>query len=191
MSEDDYETLLQFAISVECEDDYREHALAALSRLIARAEGAERERDEARDVLSGLALFLGVGMGDETTTADKYDDRIRWGIDFITSAERQRCMDQCKPRDGESWTRGAIWTGDLIAARIKALGPAVTSDAEARADRLSALLRRMVETFDEAIDSYEESIEYKSAYLVKKHGDRETLAELRAASEAAKKEMGE
>lgn len=42
------------------------------------------ERDEFRDVLSDISLYLSVGMGDETTTAKQYHDRILEGIKMLT-----------------------------------------------------------------------------------------------------------
>lgn len=44
----------------------------------------ERERDEARGALSEIALYLSVGMGDETTTAQQYKQRILEGIKMLS-----------------------------------------------------------------------------------------------------------
>lgn len=44
----------------------------------------EQERDELRDVLEELSLYLSVGMGDETTTAKQYKERILEGIKMLT-----------------------------------------------------------------------------------------------------------
>ena len=44
----------------------------------------ERERDEAREALSEIALYLSVGMGDETTTAQQYKQRILEGIKMLS-----------------------------------------------------------------------------------------------------------
>jgi hypothetical protein len=44
------------------------------------AETREANRD-ALDVLSALSSYFGMGMGDETTTAEEYHKRIRKGID--------------------------------------------------------------------------------------------------------------
>ena len=47
---------------------------------------AERERaEDYRASLSALALFLSVGSGDETTTAQQYHDRIFDGIDMLAT----------------------------------------------------------------------------------------------------------
>jgi hypothetical protein len=55
------------------------------SNAIARAEKAE-------DILSGLSSYLGVGLGDdETTTAEDFDKRIRWGIDNHTNGTIRFC----------------------------------------------------------------------------------------------------
>lgn len=42
------------------------------------------ERDDLREVLSEISLYLSVGMGDETTTAKQYHDRILEGIKMLT-----------------------------------------------------------------------------------------------------------
>lgn len=44
---------------------------------------AERERDEARAVLSNLSHYLSCGLGDDSTTAQEYAARIREGINFL------------------------------------------------------------------------------------------------------------
>ena len=43
-----------------------------------------KERDEAREVLSELLLYLSAGMGDETTTPQQYQTRILEGIKMLT-----------------------------------------------------------------------------------------------------------
>lgn len=47
--------------------------------------------EDALDVLSSLASYLGVGLGDETTTAEQFDKRIRWGIDNHTNGTIRLC----------------------------------------------------------------------------------------------------
>ena len=44
----------------------------------------ECERDEAREALSEIALYLSVGIGDETITAQQYQQRILEGIKTLT-----------------------------------------------------------------------------------------------------------
>ena len=54
---------------------------------------AVAQAEDYRDTLSSLASYLGAGMGDEKTTAEQFNDKIRWGIDFIANAQIQRCAD--------------------------------------------------------------------------------------------------
>lgn len=49
-----------------------------------------RERDEARDALSEIALYLSVGMGDESTTAKQYYERILDGIKMFIDPLQDR-----------------------------------------------------------------------------------------------------
>lgn len=61
---------------------------------------------EALDVLSGLSIYLGAGMGDEATTALQFDERIRWGIDHIGSVYRNRAaqvVEECSKRPSTTW----------------------------------------------------------------------------------------
>lgn len=44
----------------------------------------KEQRNELRDVLEELSLYLSVGMGDETTTAKQYKERILEGIKMLT-----------------------------------------------------------------------------------------------------------
>lgn len=46
----------------------------------------DRQNDAAIETLSALSSYLGCGLGDEHTTAEQFDARIRWGIDYQTSA---------------------------------------------------------------------------------------------------------
>lgn len=50
------------------------------------AEQLERERDEARDILSKLSHEFGFGLGDKTTPAQEYYERIREAFDFLKGA---------------------------------------------------------------------------------------------------------
>lgn len=58
---------------------------------IAALAPAEAGGVEAREVLSGLSSYLGAGMGEDDTTAEEYEKRIRWGIDYQINATVQRC----------------------------------------------------------------------------------------------------
>ena len=57
---------------------------------VEHSERLERERDEARDALSEIALYLSVGMGDESTTAKQYYERILEGIKMLTDPLQDR-----------------------------------------------------------------------------------------------------
>ena len=57
---------------------------------VEHSERLERKRDEARDALSKIALYLSVGMGDETTTAKQYYERILEGIKMLTDPIQDR-----------------------------------------------------------------------------------------------------
>lgn len=68
------------------EHDYdpdKDEAATALAAMAAENERLARERDEARDVLSGLSSYVGAGLGDDNTPIDDYGKRIRWGIDHM------------------------------------------------------------------------------------------------------------
>lgn len=67
-----------------------------------------QQRDEARDALSKISLYLSVGMGDNSTTAHQYYERIIEGIQMLTrpimqmleKAREQRdeareCLERC------------------------------------------------------------------------------------------------
>lgn len=91
------------------ESDYAEGlALAAdmLDHQAAELATLRAERDDFRDTLSGLALYLSVGSGDETTTAEQFDKRIMWGIDHLLNAQLTRAADvveNCSKRPATTW----------------------------------------------------------------------------------------
>ena len=58
-----------------------------------------KERDELRDVLEELSLYLSVGMGDETTTAKQYKERILEGIKMLTDPLMGRIQEAEKMLD--------------------------------------------------------------------------------------------
>jgi hypothetical protein len=52
----------------------------------------KRERDDARDVLEEISLYLSSGIGDENTTAQQYKERILDGIKHLAGhAWEERC----------------------------------------------------------------------------------------------------
>lgn len=73
-----------------------------LPAIVAALEGESR----AKYVLSGLSSYLGVGIGDDSTTAEQFDTRIRWGIDHIGSVYRNRAasvVEECSKRPTTTW----------------------------------------------------------------------------------------
>ena len=72
---------------------------------------------------------------------------------------------------------------DAMRARDRAFGDGESEDASDIAMDRHALLGRcdaLQAALSEALDEFEDAIQYKLEYLVTKHGDRETLARLRA-----------
>ena len=65
------------------------------------ARRLKRELAEAREALSKLAFYLSVGMGDESTTAQVYHDRIIQGITMLTDPIMD-CWEQTKLKLAES-----------------------------------------------------------------------------------------
>lgn len=64
------------------------------------------EVEGLRAVLSGLSSYLGAGLGDEATTPEQFDQRIRWGIEHQASAYRDRAasiVEECSKRPGTTW----------------------------------------------------------------------------------------
>jgi hypothetical protein len=53
-------------------------------------------------------------------------------------------------------------------------------------EKLRAAKGELTRLFDEAMDGYADCIPYKGDYLIKKHGDEENFANLRAAKAALK-----
>lgn len=62
--------------------------------------------EDAMGVLSTLSSYLGAGLGEDTTTPDQYNERIRWGIDAmvqhqarIADGYKQQMIFECAGRD--------------------------------------------------------------------------------------------
>lgn len=135
---DDPELAGHYHDAMERLPDFKAALFAALP-----AAPAEDVRD-GMDVLSGLSSYLGAGLGDETTTAEQYDQRIRWALDDmaknIRAAALKEAVDVAVALKGHGWEdnphqhpydRGYIRACKIIAERILALIP------EAKADDLS------------------------------------------------------
>jgi hypothetical protein len=81
------------------------------------------QENEYRDVLSAIAFGLGVGYGDETTTADQFNNRINQGLEmfgngakaFGAKLMRERAAALCDQHAKKEAARGR---GDFIAHQI-------------------------------------------------------------------------
>lgn len=61
-------------------------------RIVGEFAKVYAERDEARDVLEEISLYLSSGMGDENTTAQQYKERILDGVKHLAGhAWEERC----------------------------------------------------------------------------------------------------
>lgn len=70
-----------------------------------------READaEARDVLSALSSYLGCGLGDDATTLQEYDKRIRFGIDEMFNGAVRLSADVVERLSGTYSTWGEVKT---------------------------------------------------------------------------------
>ena len=72
-----------------------------LQTLESELTAVTEQRDEAREALSNIAFYLSVGMGDESTTAQVYHDRIIQGITMLTDPIMD-CWEQTKLKLAES-----------------------------------------------------------------------------------------
>lgn len=107
-------------VDLSCESDRDTQTLILAHALEAVREAAdkaatERERErnnDAMETLSALALYLGVGSGDEATTADQFHKRILKGFELSTQSamelatERER--ERCKKRLRSAYDAGVL-----------------------------------------------------------------------------------
>jgi uncharacterized coiled-coil DUF342 family protein len=68
-------------------------------RLRKRIAELEEDWNEARDALSKISLYLSVGMGDNSTTAHQYYERIIEGIQMLTRPIMQMLEKAREQRD--------------------------------------------------------------------------------------------
>lgn len=106
-----------------------------------------RENNEAVSVLSSISSYLGAGMGDENTTPDEFEKRIRWGIDHHVSAIITLAADMVERLSKKP---GTTW-GEVKSA-IAALA-AAPQPAPAPADERAA----MIEVMDRAFSAWVET----------------------------------
>lgn len=77
------------------------------------------ENEQLRGVLSGLSSYLGAGLGDDSTTPEQFDARIRWGIEHIGSVHRARAaavVEECSKRPSTTWgqVRSAVLNDTIL-----------------------------------------------------------------------------
>lgn len=69
-----------------------DEAMLAMARLERMSEAIAKALVEHHDTLSVLSSYLSNGLGDDSTSADDFEARIRDGIDRIVRVERDRVM---------------------------------------------------------------------------------------------------
>lgn len=102
---------------------------------------ATPEGVDARDILSGLSSFLGAGMGDDTTTAKQFDQRIHWGIEHLESACRNRAaevVEECSKRPNTTW--GEVKQAILADQAHPTASKDATPEPQVEIERLTKLL---------------------------------------------------
>ena len=72
------------ALKAAAQADYEARILSAFAPVPAD--------ESALAVLAGLSSYLGTGLGDDDTTAEQFDKRIRWAIDDLTARTRQAAL---------------------------------------------------------------------------------------------------
>ena len=87
---------------------------------------AAQAREAALSVLSGLSSYLGAGLGNDDTTPEQYDKRIRWGIDHQIAVTVQRCADVIEELSKEAYSGKRVHWGQIKQA-ILAVSPAIAA----------------------------------------------------------------
>ena len=98
---------------------------------------AAQAREAALSVLSGLSSYLGAGLGNDDTTPEQYDKRIRWGIDHQIAVTVQRCADVIEELSKEAYSGKRVPWGQIKQA-ILALSPAAQPGADVAAQAREA-----------------------------------------------------
>jgi hypothetical protein len=128
--------------------------VAALRALPAVAPGVR----DGMDVLSALSSYLGAGCGDETTTAEEYAKRIRWGVDYQASTAVRLCAAVVERLSKDAYSGQSIPWGQ-IKAEILAVSPAaLDAPAPAMGELVEALTNLLA-----AVDTYAETPPQSSA----------------------------
>ena len=153
-------TLWQFARTLERErNEAREQGekweqtacdkLSEICRQIEKTKAMTTQRNDARDALSKISLYLSVGMGDNSTTAHQYYERIIEGIQMLTCPITQmldKAREDLSAEIKHHMETSAKWNGhhmDLTKVQCD------LNKAIRERDRLAEALR-MITTFDYA-----------------------------------------
>jgi signal transduction histidine kinase len=110
-----------------------------------------RERDEARDALSDISLYLSVGMGDNSTMAHQYYERIIEGIQMLTRPITQM-LDEARA-DAEK------------AKAYKKVLKTTNENLKRERDKLAEALRHMIERIDNYEKHMAKSIDFADEAL--------------------------
>lgn len=157
----EYMVPTEFAQKLERErNDVTNHRDADIDEWVERCalkdqecEKLERERDEAREVLEAISLYLSVGMGDESTTAAQYHERILEGMKMLTDPLIEKWQAVGKERDE------AREDARLLAERLTRLeldsSKALAKLERERDEALEALMK-IEEIFIDGEDTYED-----------------------------------
>ena len=108
---------------MQSDDGSQELVVAAWNR---RALPAVVPGVKPLDVLAGLSSYLGAGLGDDDTTPEQYDERIRWGIDHQIAVTVQRCADVIEELSKEAYSGKRVHWGQIKQA-ILAVSPAIAA----------------------------------------------------------------
>jgi hypothetical protein len=100
--------LIALCLGQEVADEAKFHdwQRKCLRRILTPRTGQLVERAGVVEILANLSSYLGAGIGDDTTTPEEYDRRIRWGIDHIGRVYRDRAaqvVEECSKRPSTTW----------------------------------------------------------------------------------------
>jgi hypothetical protein len=130
------------------------------------ADRLKEERDEAREVLEAISLHLSVGMGDESTTAAQYHERILEGIKMLTDPLIEKWQAVGKERDEARRERDEALRYSLLAKKMES----ERDEARRERDRLLADVHHP-QLCDETIAKLKLEIERHKGLLVRLYND--------------------
>jgi len=102
---------------------------AEIDAAVAELAPAAQAREAALSVLSGLSSYLGAGLGDDATTPEQYDDRIRWGIDHQIAVTVQRCANVIEELSKEAYSGKRVPWGQIKQAVLAVFSTSATMPA--------------------------------------------------------------